>query len=67
MTTTNNIESLDGLQHIVAAILSLQPKWSKSNTPDMQQRGDLIRNKGPAVSLTFLFKVASFVLMPKIT
>ncbi|NYH44768.1 hypothetical protein HNR22_004495 [Micromonospora jinlongensis] len=49
MTMTDSNEDQRQLSRLFDEILRLQPGWSSGNTPEMQRRGVLVRQEGPAL------------------
>jgi MoxR-like ATPase len=51
---TGKTHSSPSLQAVLAHVLDLQERWTSSNTPDMQERGRLVRSVGPAAIRSYL-------------
>ncbi|MGA4732043.1 MrcB family domain-containing protein [Micromonospora taraxaci] len=65
MTTADSNENQRQLSHLFEEILQLQLGWSRANTPEMQRRGVLVRQEGPALvraQLEALFREPPFDL-----
>ena len=52
------------MQQIMKRIMQLQPDWTHKNTPEMDERGRLVRHSGPAWLQTFAEKIASEIGIP---
>jgi hypothetical protein len=65
VTTSNpsvdDVHTRSSFQEVVARVLDLQGSWSSQNTPEMQERGILIRQAGPRLVKNMLAGLSSLI------
>jgi hypothetical protein len=60
-TSVDDVHVGSSFQEVVARVLDLQGSWSSQNTPEMQERGVLIRQAGPRLVKDMLVGLSSLI------